>query len=71
MHRVRRAYQLLFQGEGRFAERTDAIDREFAGDPIVGKIVSFIKEGGRRPLMKALLENDTGTGADGDGAIEA
>jgi len=73
MHRVRRAYQLLFQGGGRFADRTDAIDREFAGDPIVGKIVNFIKEGGRRPLMKALPDGDIGTGADTDGnrGIEA
>ena len=53
MHRLRRAYRLLFFAEGQFAERVDAVAREFAGDPIVGKIIAFIREGGSRPLMKA------------------
>lgn len=53
MHRLRRAYRLLFFGTGRFAERVEAVDREFAGDPVVCKIVAFIRDGGSRPLMKA------------------
>jgi UDP-N-acetylglucosamine acyltransferase len=64
MHRLRRAYRLLFFAEGQFAERVEAVSREFAGDPIVGKIIAFIGEGGSRPLMKARLVHD-GASADG------
>ena len=53
MHGLRRAYRLLFFGAGRFAERVAAVAGEFAGDPVVGKIVAFISDGGNRPLMKA------------------
>ena len=37
MHRLRRAYRALFVGEGEFADRIDAVEREFADDPLVGK----------------------------------
>ena len=53
MHRLRHGYHLLFFGEGHFAERVDAVAREFEKDPIVGKIIAFIHERGSRPLMKA------------------
>ena len=33
MHRLRRAYRLLFLGEGHFAERLEAVAEEYAGDP--------------------------------------
>jgi len=52
MHRVRAAYKSLFFVEGRTAARVDAVEREFAGDPWVGKIVAFIRAGGKRPLMR-------------------
>src|SRR3984885_7366719 len=52
MHRIRRAYRLLFFVEGRLADRLEAVEREFAGDPMVGKIVAFIRAGGKRPLMR-------------------
>ena len=52
MHRLRRAYRSLFFVEGRLADRIDAVDREFADDPLVGKIVAFIRAGGKRPLMR-------------------
>jgi UDP-N-acetylglucosamine acyltransferase len=65
MHRLRRAYRLLFFSEGRFAERVDTVAREFDGDPIVGKIVAFIRDGGSRPLMKARPLREAGTAADG------
>jgi UDP-N-acetylglucosamine acyltransferase len=64
MHKLRRAYRLLFYGEGHFAERTEAISREFEGDPIVGKIVAFIRDGGSRPLMKARPMPGPDAGAD-------
>ena len=52
MHRLRRAYRSLFFVEGRIADRLEAVEREFAGDPLVGKIVAFIRAGGKRPLMR-------------------
>ena len=65
MHRLRRAYRLLFFGEGHFAERIDAVSREYQNDPIVGRIVAFIRDGGSRPLMKARPLRD-GSAAGGD-----
>jgi UDP-N-acetylglucosamine acyltransferase len=64
LHRLRRAYQQLFFGEGQFAERADAVARAFEGDPIVGKIVAFIRAGGSRPLTKPRASRQGGTGAD-------
>src|SRR5579863_10201431 len=52
MHRVRNAYRSLFLVEGRLVERVEAVEREFADDPMVGKIVAFIRAGGKRPLMR-------------------
>jgi UDP-N-acetylglucosamine acyltransferase len=61
MHKLRRAYRMLFFSEGRFAERVDAVAREFEADPIVGKIIAFIRDGGSRPLMKARAPREAGT----------
>jgi UDP-N-acetylglucosamine acyltransferase len=66
MHRLRRAYRLLFSSEGHFAERVDAVSREFEDDAIVGKIVAFIRDGGSRPLMKARAQRESGTSADAE-----
>ena len=52
MHRLRRAYRSLFFVAGRFADRIDAVEREFGDDALVGKIVAFIRAGGKRPLMR-------------------
>ena len=52
MHRIRRAYKSLFFVEGRIADRIEAVAREFADDPVVGKIIAFIRAGGKRPLMR-------------------
>jgi UDP-N-acetylglucosamine acyltransferase len=52
LHRLRRAYRALFFVEGRIADRIDAVEREFADDPLVGKIIAFIRAGGKRPLMR-------------------
>jgi len=61
MHRIRRAYRSLFFVEGRIADRIEAVAREFADDPIVGKMVAFIRAGGKRPLMRPRVRR----GADG------
>ncbi len=52
MHRLRRAYRSLFFVEGRIADRIEAVEREFADDPLIGKIIAFIRAGGKRPLMR-------------------
>jgi UDP-N-acetylglucosamine acyltransferase len=58
MHRLRRAYRSLFFTEGRLAERVDVLAREFADDPLVGKIVAFVRAGGKRPLMRPRARRD-------------
>jgi len=51
IHRIRTAYQALFFGEGAFAERFERVSAEYVADPVIGKIVSFIRDGEKRPLM--------------------
>jgi UDP-N-acetylglucosamine acyltransferase len=50
IHDIRRAYRQIFHGAGVFAERLDAVAREFAGDEVVMEIVAFIRAGEHRPL---------------------
>jgi UDP-N-acetylglucosamine acyltransferase len=64
MHRIRRAYRSLFFVDGRIAERVDAVAREFPDDPMVGKMIAFIRAGGRRPLMRPREKSDTAASAD-------
>src|SRR5580704_15975690 len=52
LHLLRRAYRSLFFTDGRIADRVEAVASEFADDPMVGKIVAFIRDGGKRPLMR-------------------
>jgi UDP-N-acetylglucosamine acyltransferase len=65
MHRIRDAYQMLFFGENTFAERLRRSVATFPDDPVVGKILSFIREGGKRPPMMPAPGGDT---ADPDAA---
>jgi UDP-N-acetylglucosamine acyltransferase len=54
IHRIRSAYRVLFFDSGTFAERLERIAGEFGTDPVIGKIVSFIRDGGKRsPMMPA------------------
>jgi UDP-N-acetylglucosamine acyltransferase len=57
MLRLRRAYRQLFFGAGTFADRVEGVAREFADEPRVGKIIAFIREGGKRPLMRPQGQN--------------
>jgi len=52
LHGLRRVYRTLFFGDGRFADRVDAVAKEFAGEPLVEKIIAFIRGDAKRPLMK-------------------
>jgi UDP-N-acetylglucosamine acyltransferase len=66
IHRLRGAYRALFLGQGVFRDRLVAVEREFAEDPIVGKVTAFIRQKGRRPLMMA--SNANGSAGAGDDA---
>lgn len=61
LQRIRGAYRMLFAGGATFAQRLQRASDEFSGDPVIGKIVAFIRDGGKRPLMMAAS----------DGAAEA
>jgi UDP-N-acetylglucosamine acyltransferase len=52
LHRLRRAYRALFLGDGVFADRIDTVAKEFAADPLIDKVIAFIRAGGKRPLMQ-------------------
>jgi UDP-N-acetylglucosamine acyltransferase len=62
MHRMRRAYQELFFAAGTFAQRTAAVTEKFVDDPVVGKVVAFLRDSGGRPLL--FPEPRKGTSAD-------
>jgi UDP-N-acetylglucosamine acyltransferase len=53
IRRIRRAYRVLFDGGGTFAQRFEAAAAEFADDPFVAKIVSFIRAGKPGSVMMA------------------
>ena len=38
--------------EGRLPDRVEALAHEFADDPLVGKIIAFVRAGSNRPLMR-------------------
>lgn len=50
IHKLRRAYRLLFAAEGTLMERVEDVAVEYADQPIVQEIVAFIREGGKRSL---------------------
>jgi UDP-N-acetylglucosamine acyltransferase len=70
MHRLRRAYRLLFFTEGRLAERLEALAGEFADDPLVGKIVAFARAGAKRPLMRPRVRRGAEASDDSEDAQE-
>lgn len=51
VHRLRSAYKMLFFGSDTFAERFARASTEFSDDPLIGKIIAFIRDGGKRPPM--------------------
>lgn len=52
IHNLRQAYRALFLVRGVFKERVEAVARAFGEDPLVAKVLKFIRDGGSRPLMK-------------------
>ncbi|MFY9835765.1 MAG: acyl-ACP--UDP-N-acetylglucosamine O-acyltransferase [Xanthobacteraceae bacterium] len=70
MHNLRRAYRSLFFVDGRLADRIEAVARDFAGDPFVGKIVAFVRAGGKRPLMRPRVRRGAEASNGGEDAQE-
>jgi UDP-N-acetylglucosamine acyltransferase len=53
IQRLRQAYRNLFMMPGHHKDRIEQVAREYASDPVVVKIIEFIRAGGPRPLMKS------------------
>jgi len=51
LRRLHHLYRSLFFGPGLFADRFEAVVREFGDDPLGQKVIAFIRAGGKRPLM--------------------
>jgi UDP-N-acetylglucosamine acyltransferase len=65
LRRLRDAYRALFQGDGVFADRIDKVATVFADDPLVQKVIAFIRAGGKRPLMHPAVHAAEDGEADG------
>ena len=50
VRRLLAAYRHLFEGQGTFAERLEAVAADYADLPEIMEIVAFIREDGKRPL---------------------
>jgi len=57
IHRVRSSYQALFFGEGEFRDRLEKVATEYGADPLVGKIIEFIRAG-KRPFTMAVRRSE-------------
>jgi UDP-N-acetylglucosamine acyltransferase len=53
IHRLRQAYETMFFGAGTFRERLDQVAVQSGGDPLVAKVIAFIRAG-TRPLTMAV-----------------
>lgn len=53
IHSLRQAYQAMFFGEGTFRERFERVAAEQGEDPLVAKVVQFVRSGSR-PLTMAV-----------------
>lgn len=57
IHRVRAAYRALFFGDGDFRSRLARVAADYAADPLVAKVIDFIRAG-KRPLTMAIRRNE-------------
>jgi len=51
IQRLRGAYRELFMSSGLFRDRLGAVERKFADDPLVAKVIAFVRDTGSRPLL--------------------
>jgi UDP-N-acetylglucosamine acyltransferase len=56
LHKLRRLYRILFLDQGVFADRLSAVERDFADDPLAGKVLAFIRASGKLHLMQPRRE---------------
>ncbi|HEU4659454.1 MAG TPA: acyl-ACP--UDP-N-acetylglucosamine O-acyltransferase [Pseudolabrys sp.] len=61
IHALRAAYRTLFFGEGEFRARLDRLAQTGAADPLVRRMVDFIRAG-KRPLTMAVRRAENGDG---------
>lgn len=59
VHQLREAYRAIFFGAGTFRERVTRAETEYAGNPLIDKVLDFIR-GARRPLTMAVHRADAG-----------
>jgi UDP-N-acetylglucosamine acyltransferase len=52
MRRLRNFQKELFSGAGNFSARLEQLAEKYGDDPAVSKVVTFIREGGSRPLLR-------------------
>jgi UDP-N-acetylglucosamine acyltransferase len=53
IHRLRQAYEAMFFGGGTFRQRLEEVAAQNGGDPLVAKVIAFIRSG-TRPLTMAI-----------------
>lgn len=58
IHRLRQAYEVMFFGAGTFRERLNHVAAQNGADPLVGKVIAFIRAGSR-PLTMAIRRAST------------
>ena len=56
IHAVRKAYRMLFFGEGTFAARLDEVEAKLGTQQQVAAIIAFVREGGSRALCHPARE---------------
>lgn len=61
---VQRAYTMLFEEEGAFAQRIDKTEAELGSVPEVAKIIAFLRAEHRRPIMLNKLRGRRQDGTD-------
>lgn len=52
LHEIRAAYKAVFEGEGLFKDRLGKAAEDFAGKPLAMELITFVLEGGDRPICK-------------------
>ena len=68
MRRLRQAYRMLFSASGPFVQRAEQLEKAFGDDPLVGKIVAFIRADSTRPLTQPERGRGADTSEDDDDA---
>ena len=58
MRNLRRGYRALFHAAGAFRDRVDRVAADFPEDPLIARVIAFIREGGHRPLTMPALRMD-------------